>query len=69
MSKRMSKYFYKQLGRNADIKRHREKESELRQLIKDSDDNRYTQAYKNLLNHLLQSKAYLVSTLGRKKHE
>lgn len=65
----MNKYFYKQLGRNADIKRHREKESELRRKIEECDDGRFITTYKNLLNILLQSKANLVSTLGRKNHK
>jgi hypothetical protein len=65
----MSKYFYRKLGRNADIKRHREKETELRCKIEECADDRFITAYKNLLNILLQSKANLVSTLGRKSHK
>lgn len=69
----MSYFFSKPVGLNADIERHRLKEQELRAKIEElekleSPDKfqvRALQAYRHFLNQLLQSKADVVSKLGK----
>lgn len=77
----MSNYFgtyYKVRGLNADIDRHTKAENDLRQKIetleKKLQENPHCQmtksslkAYRECLNVLLQSKAEVVSKIGRKK--
>lgn len=68
------KYFYKDTtGLNSDIERHRKEERRLEELIKtleDSEDNEinksFLMTYRNSLLILQQSKAELLSKLGRK---
>lgn len=68
------KYFYKDaIGLNSDIERHRKEEQSLEKLIKtleDSEDNEinksFLMTYRNSLLILQQSKAELLSKLGRK---
>ena len=68
------KFFFKDVGTNADIKRHRNKESELRKKIEDLEnvqnktDFEYAciNEYRNILARLLESKVHAVDKLGRK---
>lgn len=64
-------YFYcNKLAKNADIKRHREQEIELRNKIKECEeegDEFHAKAYRHFLNQLLASKAEVVSKIGKKK--
>lgn len=68
------KYFYKDAtGLNSDIERHRKEEQSLEKLIKtleDSEDNEINKSFlmscRNSLLILQQSKAELLSKLGRK---
>lgn len=63
------KFFYKDLPKNADIARHREREIDLRNKIKeyeDSGDEYLTKVYKQFLNELLASKAEVTSKIGKK---
>ena len=66
----MKKYFYGKVdGLNADIKRHRDEEKILRDKIRQyEDDNNpmFVNVYKHALDQLLQSKAEVLSKLGRK---
>lgn len=66
------KYFWKDAsGVNADVERHRQKESELREKIAEleqKDDEMSVAAlrdYRNFLDKLLQSKAEAVSKIGK----
>ena len=69
----MTYFFSKSVGLNADIERHRLKEQGLRAKIEElekleSPDKfqvRVLQAYRHILNQLLQSKADVVSKLGK----
>lgn len=70
----MAKYFWtKASGVKADVDRHRAQENELLQKIADLEgkDDRMSiaalRAYRNILNILQQSKADVVSKIGRKK--
>ena len=66
----MSKFFCDKLPKNADIKRHREEEIKLRNMIKECEeegDEFRTRVYRNFLNHLLASKAEVASKIGKKK--
>lgn len=68
------RYFWKQLPLNANIERHREKETELREKIRkleeensaDPFDVSLLAAYRNFLNLLLESKAKITSKIGKK---
>lgn len=68
------KYFYKDVtGLNSDIERHRKEEQRLEKLIKtleDSEDSEINKSFlmthRNSLLVLQQSKAELLSKLGRK---
>lgn len=63
------KFFCKDLPKNADIKRHREEENNLRNKIKECEeegDEYLTKAYRNFLNQLLASKAEVTSKIGKK---
>ena len=70
----MKNYFYKKTsGLNADIERHRREEERLKQIIADLEAKEYSrmnasfiETYRNLLLHLQQSKAELLTKLGRK---
>lgn len=69
----MSKYFFGTTkGLNADIERHRAKERELiakMNLLADKSDDQSKSAlrtYSNLLNKLQQSKAEILTKLGKK---
>lgn len=70
----MKRFFYKQLPLNADIERHREEESELREKIRELEEENSTDpfdvralaAYRNFLNQLLDSKAQITSKIGKK---
>lgn len=68
------RFFFKDVGLNADIERHREKEKQLREKIKklESIQNRTElehaalSIYSEILVKLLESKADVVNKLGRK---
>lgn len=60
-------FFHNKLGLNTDLKRHAEKEAELRKVIEEEEDGPYKTAYRYLLNRLLASKAELVAQIGKKK--
>ena len=65
----MPKFFYNDLPKNADIKRHREQEIELRNLIQECEnegDEYRAKVYRNFLNLLLASKAEVTSKIGKK---
>jgi len=68
----VTNYFFKPAsGLNADIERHRQKEQELLYKIKSIDTSDAMgmacyRAYNQMLSHLEESKARLVSKLGRK---
>lgn len=68
-------YFYKPAsGLRADITRHRRKEMDLRESIAELEaietrtemEDSVLRAYRHILNHLLGSKAEVVSKIGRK---
>lgn len=77
MGDQMSKFFFKDIPVNADIKRHREKEQEIREKISqlendpeiesDKFKSRALITYRNFLSILLSSKADIVDKIGRKK--
>ena len=68
------KFFFSDVGVNANIERHRSKEAELRKKIEDLEkisnktDFEYTciEAYSSILAKLLESKVHAVNKLGRK---
>lgn len=63
------KFFWNDLPKNADIKRHREEEIKLRNLIQEYEnegDEYRAKVYRNFLNQLLASKAEVTSKIGRK---
>ena len=72
-SKTHRSYFVytKDVGVNADIKRHVEREAELRSKIDElesegsQEDEVYLRMYRQMLSRLLTSKAQVVSKLGR----
>ena len=66
------KYFFdlKPLGLNADIKRHREEEERIKDILERATKENNTtvmSVYQHSLNALWESKARLVEKLGRKK--
>jgi len=63
-------FFFKKLGLNADIKRHREQEKQLREEIsryEASGETQHVKTYKHFLNLLLESKAQLTSKIGKQR--
>jgi hypothetical protein len=68
-------YFWRELGLNADIDRHRNEESKLRAKIAELEakksldyfDQAGLRTYKHLLNQLLQSKAEVVNKIRKSK--
>ena len=70
MSKSKGFFWSKATGLKADIKRHREKEQELRDKIEELEkegDSIFLRTYREFLNKLLDSKAEVVSQIGKKK--
>lgn len=69
------KFFFGEVGLNADIDRHRKMEKELKDKIselesqenRDEFQERYLLTYRNLLNQLWESKAKVVENIGRNK--
>lgn len=59
-------YFFAAVGKNADIKRHREQEQEIREKISKAKDAQTRKIYKYFLDLLLASKAECVSKIGKK---
>ena len=60
---------FSEAAKNADIKRHMERERHLRNMIRESDeagDKICADAYRYLLNQLLASKVEVVSKIGKK---
>lgn len=53
-------------GINNDLERHRDKETELRELIDTADTDQIRKAYQNLLSLLLDSKANVADKVGRR---
>lgn len=64
------KYFWQEAaGLNADIERHREEETELREKLRKAEeikDDVRIRIYTGMLGILLQSKAELTSQIGKK---
>jgi subtilisin-like proprotein convertase family protein len=74
----MKRWFAKSAtGVNSDIKRHRDQETYLKKVIADieaikefdSTDILFLNSYRGLLNILLESKASVVSNIGKKRKE
>ena len=74
----MKRWFAKSAtGVNSDIKRHRDQETYLKKVIADieaikepdSTDIIFLNSYRGLLNILLESKASVVSNIGKKRKE
>ena len=63
-------FFGKVAGLNADIERHRDYEKDLRQKLAEYEEEgneNLIRTYRHFLNQLLQSKADVVSQIGKKK--
>ena len=65
----MSFFGKKTTGLKADIKRHRQQEKELLRLISEAEqagNAQHIRVYRNFLNKLIESKADVVSKIGKK---